>query len=252
MSEAAPETEIQNDTPAKASPAQAGELSEAGQVFALAQRQAKALAQSELVPKAYQLTEGASPQEQSRAIANCMIAMNLATRIGADPLMVMQSLDVIHGKPSFSSKFLISCINACGRFKPLQYRVTGEGDEMECVAHTETLEGVPVEGPPVSMAMAKAEGWISKSGSKWKTMPGLMIRYRAAAFFARTICPELTMGMGGLTTEEERDIREERAAASRAAASQALRELSAGDDDGDEDDYIDAEHSDPSQGELPQ
>lgn len=226
MSEASPEMdEAPAHVDAAAVPAT---MTEAEGVFALVQRQAYALAQSELVPKAYQ----EASVGKAKAIANCMIAVNLASLIRAEPLMVMQNLDIIHGKPSFSAKFLISCINACGRFKPLQYRITGEGDDMECVAHTETLEGVPVEGPPVTMAMAKAEGWISKSGSKWKTMPGLMIRYRSAAFFARTICPELTMGMGGLTTEEERDIATQRAVESRTAASTALRQVAAASDEG--------------------
>lgn len=226
MSEAATET---NTTPA----VRAQPLSEAETVFALSQRQAKALSKSELVPVAFQGDKG---------IPNCLIAMNLAHRIGADPLMVMQSLDVIHGKPSFSAKFLVACINACGRFKPLQYRITGEGDSLSCVAHTETLEGVPIEGPEVTMAMAKAEGWVSKSGSKWKTMPGLMIRYRAAAFFARTVCPELTMGMGSaLTTEEEEDLRRSRATESRESAAAALRSVTATAGDGPEDIEIDPE-----------
>jgi hypothetical protein len=43
--------------------------------------------------------------------------------------------------------------------------------------------------------MAKAEGWFGKNGSKWKTMPDLMLRYRAATFFGRLYCPELLMGM---------------------------------------------------------
>lgn len=45
---------------------------------------------------------------------------------------------------------------------------------------------------------------MQKDGSKWKTMPDLMLRYRAATLFARTYAPELTMGMH--TVEEEQDI----------------------------------------------
>ena len=52
--------------------------------------------------------------------------------------------------------------------------------------------------------MAKAEGWLQKQGSKWQTMPDLMLRYRAAAFFARQYAPELTMGMH--TAEEVADV----------------------------------------------
>ena len=168
--------------------------SDGERAFALAQRQAQALASSSLVPK-----------EFSNNVANCMIAMNLANRIGADPLMVMQSLDVIHGRPSFRASFLIACVNECGRFEPLRYRIEGEGMERTCVAWTKDLRtGDTIEGPPVSMQMAKDEGWSTKSGSKWKTMPDLMLRYRSAAFFARTTAPELTMGLH--TSDEMEDV----------------------------------------------
>jgi hypothetical protein len=45
---------------------------------------------------------------------------------------------------------------------------------------------------------------VSKAGSKWKTMPELMMRYRAAAFFGRLYAPEITMGMHSV--EEVVDI----------------------------------------------
>jgi len=162
--------------------------------FELIQRQASALAKSQIVPKAYQ---GNLP--------NCMIALELASRIGSTPMIVMQNLHVIQGKPSFSAQFLIACLNKCGRFTPLRYRIEGEGMEMSCVAYAHDKEtGELYEGPPVTMKMAKAEGWIDKSQSKWQTMPDLMIRYRAAAFFARTTAPEVAMGLH--TAEEMRDI----------------------------------------------
>jgi hypothetical protein len=69
---------------------------------------------------------------------------------------------------------------------------------------TEKGKDQRIEGPPVTMKMAKAEGWVDKNGSKWKTMPELMIRYRAAAFFGRLYTPEIMMGMQ--TKEEILDI----------------------------------------------
>ena len=54
------------------------------------------------------------------------------------------------------------------------------------------------------MEMAKAEGWIDKAGSKWKTMPELMRRYRAASFFTKQFAPEVSMGLQ--TIEEIIDI----------------------------------------------
>jgi len=52
--------------------------------------------------------------------------------------------------------------------------------------------------------MAAAEGWATKAGSKWKTMPELMLRYRAAAFFGRLYAPDILMGMQ--TAEEAVDV----------------------------------------------
>ncbi len=74
--------------------------------------------------------------------------------------------------------------------------MSGSGDAQQCVAYaTDLATKETIEGPPVSIAMAKAEGWYSKSGSKWKTLPELMLRYRAAAFFIRLYAPETTMGL---------------------------------------------------------
>lgn len=178
--------------------------------FALAQREATALANSSLVPEAFRGN-----------VANSLIAMNLAKRTGFDVLMVMQNLAVIHGRPSFSASFLIACINACGRFTPLRYRLEGEGDARTCTAYaTDRETGEEIEGPPVSIAMAKAEGWFGKNGSKWKTLPELMLRYRAAAFFARTTAPEVSLGM--MTSDELEDMRGHTQGHSARSASEAL------------------------------
>ena len=162
--------------------------------FELAQRAGKMLASSDLVPKQFQ-----------NNIPNCVIALNIASRLGADPFAVLQSLYIVHGRPAWSSQFLIAMVNASGRYSPLQFRMTGQGDSAACVAwarHLQTDE--VVEGPEVSIAMAKAEGWYGKAGSKWVTLPKLMLMYRSAGFFARLYCPDLCLGMR--TMEEESDI----------------------------------------------
>ena len=162
--------------------------------FELAQRMAKMIMVSDLIPDKFKGN-----------VSNCVIALNMASRIGADPLMVMQNLYIVHGKPSWSSTFLIAAINGSGKFKgSLKFELSGSGDGRQCVAWINDLEGNKLESPPITMAMAKAEGWESKAGSKWKTMPELMLRYRAAAFFSRLYCPEITMGMQ--TVEEIQDV----------------------------------------------
>lgn len=186
--------------------------------FEQAQRVGMMLAKSDLVPQTYRSN-----------VANCLVALEMANRIGASPLMVMQNLNIIQGRPSFGSAFLVATINTCGRFSPLSYKVTPLGkkkikydvwvgekpnrkketreieiNDISFVASAKDLRsGEVLEGPVVTIEMAVREGWYLKSDSKWTTMPDLMGRYRAAAFFVRTYAPELSMGMR--TTEEYMD-----------------------------------------------
>jgi hypothetical protein len=163
--------------------------------FEMLQRQAKMFASSSLVPKEFQGN-----------IANCAIGIGIAKRLGADPFMVLQNVDIIHGRPSFRATFLIAMVNSSGRFEPLQYRMDGiEGAaDRSCIAWAKSKDdGTVLEGPKITIQMAKAEGWSTKSGSKWITMPELMLRYRAAAFFARLYAPDITLGM--MTAEEAHD-----------------------------------------------
>jgi hypothetical protein len=177
--------------------------------FELLQRESKMLAASTLVPKEFQGN-----------LSNCAIAFNIAKRLCADPFMVMQNCDIIHGRPSFRATFQIAMLNKSERFTPLQYALSGEGQSRECYAWALLREtGERYEGPVISMAMAKAEGWSTKSGSKWITMPELMLRYRAAAFFCRLYAPDITLGMQ--STEEVHDISEARNVTRRPAVSAA-------------------------------
>jgi hypothetical protein len=166
------------------------------QGFQMMQRVAKALSMSTLVPKQYQ-----------QNIPNCIVALNMANRIGADPLMVMQNLYVVHGNPSWSSQFLIATFNSCGRFSSIRYQWVGTkgNDDWGCYASAvELSSGEVLQGAVVTMELAKKEGWVDKSGSKWKTMPQQMLMYRSAAWFVRAYAPELAMGLH--TVEESTDV----------------------------------------------
>jgi hypothetical protein len=180
--------------------------------FAHIQRVAKVFNNSQLVPEHFRGEVN---------FGNCVIALEMAQRMNASPMAVMQHLYIVHGKPGWSSQFIISCINSCRRFEPMRFDVTGAGDDRTCVAWT-TEKGTKIpqgihtlaeakankmpvlEGPPCSIGMAKNEGWHGKNGSKWKTMPDLMLHYRAATFFGRLYAPELLMGMR--TAEEVIDV----------------------------------------------
>jgi hypothetical protein len=166
--------------------------------FEDAQRVASSLAKSSLVPTAYQGQNG---------LANCIVALEIASRMRMSPLLVMQNLDVIHGRPSWKSSFLIGLINSCGRFTPLRFQYSGQGDDRSCYATTsDKATGEVIDGPAITIKMAKAQGWYGRSGSKWPDMPDLMLSYRAAAFWSRLHAPELQMGFQ--TAEEVIDVEE--------------------------------------------
>lgn len=143
-------------------------------------------------------------------LGNCAIALDMSLRMNANPLMIMQNLYIVHGNPSFSSKFLIATINTSGKFSPLRYEFKGSEGTPEyscrCVAYEkyDKEHKDPLYGDWISLKMADDEGWSKKSMSKWKTMPNQMLRYRAAAFWQRVYCPEISMGF--ITQEEYEDI----------------------------------------------
>lgn len=166
--------------------------------FALAQRVAIMLSQSSIVPKDYIGKD---------KIGNCMIALDMANRMGISVFTVMQNLDIIYGRPSWRSTYVISAINTLPKFGgQLRFEYSGqEGtDNRACRAYIIDKSGQRIEGPSVSLEMAKREGWYGKNGSKWQTMPELMMSYRAASFFGRLYCPEVLNGLQ--TVEETIDI----------------------------------------------
>ncbi|MCD0496896.1 hypothetical protein LP085_08565 [Achromobacter sp. MY14] len=208
------------------------------QGFELMQRAARLLSSSTLVPVAYRQTiekldrfgNVKESRENPNALANSVVALNMAQRMGADPLMVMQNLYIVEGRPSWSSQWIIAAINGCGRFSPLRFRIESRGErEIEykstywesnqrhtkvekvrindkvCVAWAiEKETGEVIESPAVSIEMAVLEGWYTKNGSKWQTMDEVMLRYRTASFFGKLYAPELLMGLQ--TVEEAQDI----------------------------------------------
>ena len=222
--------------------------------FETMQRVCRMFALSDLVPDIYRATMKPIPANTdekattmihvenqtslTKAMANCMIAVDYAMRVGASPMMVMQNVAIIYGRPAPSSKFLIATVNTCGRFNPLQYRFAEKGMlgmvdytdyvwdnatrskravakqfdgkkvmDIECVAFT-TAKGSDkvLESSPVSVRLAIQEGWYTKNGSKWQTMTRQMLMYRAASFWSSAYAPEISMGMK--TVEELQDIQD--------------------------------------------
>lgn len=157
------------------------------------QRIGNLFANSGLVPKHFQGNQ-----------AGCSIAVQMAFRMNVDPFMLMQALYMVHGKPGMEGKFAIGLINVRGPFTgPLQWRFDGtKGDKKDvrnwdwsctCFA-THKISGQLCE-LTIHWETVLAEGWYDKDGSKWRTMPEQMFRYRTASWLARAYCPEVIFGM---------------------------------------------------------
>lgn len=257
--------------------------------FEFSQRVANMLSNSTLVPEQYRAITKVKvgkdnygnmqfrDEPNPNGLSNCIVALNMANRMGADPLMIMQNLYLIEGRPSWSSQFIMASINSCGRFSSLRFEVENLGEvEVEyqetawsngrknvvaktlkvenstCVAWAiesgteipnfslEELKehggvykcckayGIPlVESSKISVEMAVKEGWYMKNGSKWKTMPEQMLRYRAASFFGRVYAPELLMGLRSVEEEKDRiiDVTPDQSLSEQADANQLKREI---------------------------
>lgn len=147
------------------------------------------------------------PQNYKGRPDNCFVAIELATRMAVSPVLVMQNLYIVQGKPSWAGQACKALIDGSGKFKDSEYVMTGSAEDGTRGCYLQAVHartGKLVKGTEITLQMAQDEGWSTKSGSKWKTMPEQMLKYRAAAFFARTECPECLMGFQ--TADEIEDV----------------------------------------------
>lgn len=157
---------------------------------------AKMLSQSTIIPDTYR-----------NRPENCFVALDMASRMGLSPMIVMQNLFVIQGKPSWSGQAVASLIRANPTLRNVNLEYVGERGTASWGAYVtaeRVSDGRVLKGTTVTLGMAKAEGWLEKKGSKWLTMPEQMLAYRAYAFFGRVHVPELMMGLQ--TAEEVLDV----------------------------------------------
>lgn len=155
------------------------------------------LASSTMIPEAYQ----GNP-------SNCLIALEQANRMNCSPLLVMQQLYVVKGKPTWSGQACSMIVNGCGLFDSVDLCYVGKEGTDEYGAYVKAIrksDGAEIKGTTVTMKMAKAEGWTKNP--KWISMTTQMLGYRAYSFFARLYCPN---ALSGFATEGEVEDSEKR------------------------------------------
>lgn len=144
------------------------------------------------------------PQSYQRKPGDCLVAIDIANRANLSPIFVMQNLYVVKGKPSWSGQACMMLVENCGKFKnarPVYFGEKGTDSRGCMLVATRVSDGELIEGPEVTIGMAKAEGWTSNS--KWRNMPEIMLSYRASAFFARVYCPGALMGLHSVDEVED-------------------------------------------------
>lgn len=148
---------------------------------------AEKLSLSTVIPVAYQ-----------HRPENCFIALDMASRMGVSPFVVMQNLYIIQGKPSFSGGAIAAMVRANPTLKDVELHYVGTPNTDSWGAYvtaTNVKTGKELKGGTVTIGTAKKEGWYQKNGSKWQTMPEMMLGYRAYAWFGRLFTPETMMGL---------------------------------------------------------
>jgi hypothetical protein len=190
--------------------------------YAHAWRIAQVFAGSQLIPKHLQ-----------GKVGDCMIAILMAKRLNEDPLVVLQSIFVVHGRPGWAAQYVIARAKRSGIFRggiswtvvrrpePLafertitewgenrgekkKYKVAAQMPDMTVTATATLANTGEVVSYEVSSALAIAEGWADNT--KYSTLCDLMLRYRSATLLVRLFGPEVMLGIP--TIEEVEDLGE--------------------------------------------
>lgn len=100
------------------------------EAFQLATDMAVQLSRSSIIPNDYrdQLPKGNEWVNNPDAAGNCFIVLELANRLRVSPLVVMQQVDVIYGRPSLRGTFMVALINSRDEFSPLDFVCTHEAE----------------------------------------------------------------------------------------------------------------------------
>lgn len=174
------------------------------QRFDLLVRTSRAFADSTLVPSHF----------QGKA-KDVFVVLQMALRLGVDPMTMLQSTYVVSGRPGMSATLVIALAARSGIFTgPITYATAGNGADMIVTATATVKETGEQVSETVSMKLATAEGWTRNK--KYESMPGHMLKYRAATWLVRRYAPEVLLGLQ--TADELRDVSAARTAPRQARA----------------------------------
>jgi hypothetical protein len=155
---------------------------------------------------------------------SCMVALMYSEQLGEHPMTLFQEVSVINGRPNTSARFAIARANKSGLLaSPITWTAKGTGDNLEVTART-TLSSTGEEiTATVTMKEAAADGWTRNT--KYKSIPGQMLRWRSATRLINLYLPEVLFGLG---VREESEVQKVQVAdATPAPAGDTVAQLNA-------------------------
>jgi hypothetical protein len=136
----------------------------------------------------------------------CMIAIMRGMEVGLTPMMALDKIAVVNGRPTIWGDGAIGLVRGSGLCEWVRERVEGDGDARTAVCEAKR-RGEP---EPVvrrfSVSDAKRAGLWGKQGP-WQQFPDRMLQMRARAFTLRDGFADV---LGGLYLREELDSGEDR------------------------------------------
>jgi len=155
---------------------------------------AKYLAQSGLMPGGLQTP------------AQVLVALQMGHELGLSPMIAVNNIAVINGRPSLSSSIMDAIVMNRPDYAGRSIKFEGEGETRSCTVtvqrkigeNVETFEGY------FSMRMAKDAGLLDKKGEVWKHYPDRMLKARASGYADKDGWPDALAGM--ISQEEAESI----------------------------------------------
>lgn len=144
------------------------------------------------------------PEAYRGDVGSCLNAVDIALRLNVSPLLVLQNVRDVGGRPTLTYQFAKALIEDSGIITGgLQYEIEGElqndgtssaGKPYRVRAVADTPAGTKLLGPWISWHMAQLERWTENPS--WISMPEVLFRARATTFFYNQHCASLLMGFG--------------------------------------------------------
>lgn len=158
------------------------------------------------VAKAFSLS-GMVPEHFRGKPESCMVALMYAEQLGEHPMVMFQEVTVIKGRPGTSARFAIARANKSGLLAgPITWTAKGQGDALEVTASATLRDSGEKISATVTMREAIADGWTRND--KYKSIPGQMLRWRAATRLINLYIPEVLFGLGVREEIESAKVRD--------------------------------------------